>query len=89
MVWPSPLHSVWRPLSNRQPRRHAKQQPGIHIAGISLSSRQQIATLGQTRSAHPLGLAEDDELEGAVVVAVLLSPDGRVMPQRRTMAGGG
>ena len=34
-------------------------------------------------------LAEDDELEGAVVVAVLLSPDGRVMPQRRTMTGGG
>ena len=33
-------------------------------------------------------LVEDDELEGAVVVAVLLSPDGRVVAQRRTVAGG-
>jgi hypothetical protein len=33
-------------------------------------------------------LVEDDELEGAVVVAVLISPDGRVIAQRRTVAGG-
>ena len=33
-------------------------------------------------------LVEDDELEGAVVVAVLLSPDGRVIAQRRTRVGG-
>ena len=33
-------------------------------------------------------LVEDDELEGAVVVAVLLSPDGRVIAQRRTVVGG-
>jgi len=32
---------------------------------------------------------EDDELEGAAVVAVLLSLDGRVIAQRRTVAGGG
>ena len=33
-------------------------------------------------------LVEDDELEGAVVVAVLLSPSGRVIAQRRTVVGG-
>jgi hypothetical protein len=33
-------------------------------------------------------LVEDDELEGAVVVAVLISPDGRVIAQRRTVVGG-
>ena len=33
-------------------------------------------------------LVEDDELEGAVVVAVLLGPDGRVIAQRRTVVGG-
>jgi hypothetical protein len=33
-------------------------------------------------------LVEDDELEGAVVMAVLLSPDGRVVAQRRTVVGG-
>jgi hypothetical protein len=33
-------------------------------------------------------LVEDDELEGAAVVAVLLSPDGRVIAQRRTLVGG-
>jgi hypothetical protein len=33
-------------------------------------------------------LVEDDELEGAVVVVVLLSPDGRVIAQRRTRVGG-
>ncbi|MFM7465386.1 MAG: hypothetical protein ACKO28_07965, partial [Cyanobium sp.] len=33
-------------------------------------------------------LVEDDELEGAAVVAVLLSPDGRVIAQRRTVVGG-
>jgi hypothetical protein len=33
-------------------------------------------------------LVEDDELEGAAVVAVLLSPDGRVIAQRRTWVGG-
>lgn len=33
-------------------------------------------------------LVEDDELEGAVVMAVLISPDGRVIAQRRTVAGG-
>lgn len=33
-------------------------------------------------------LVEDDELEGAVVVAVLLSPDGRVITQHRTVVGG-
>jgi hypothetical protein len=34
-------------------------------------------------------LVEDDELEGAAVVAVLLSPDGRVIAQRHTVVGGG
>jgi hypothetical protein len=33
-------------------------------------------------------LVEDDELEGAAVVAVLLSPDSRVIAQRRTRVGG-
>jgi hypothetical protein len=33
-------------------------------------------------------LVEDDELEGAAAVAVLLSPDGRVIAQRRTVVGG-
>jgi hypothetical protein len=33
-------------------------------------------------------LVEDDELEGAVVMAVLISPDGRVIAQRRTVVGG-
>ena len=33
-------------------------------------------------------LVEDDELEGTVVVAVLISPDGRVVAQRRTVVGG-
>jgi len=33
-------------------------------------------------------LVEDDELEGAAVVAVLLSPDGRVIAQCRTVVGG-
>ncbi|MFM9101364.1 MAG: hypothetical protein ACKOPS_08515 [Cyanobium sp.] len=33
-------------------------------------------------------LVDDDELEGAAVVAVLLSPDGRVIAQRRTVVGG-
>lgn len=33
-------------------------------------------------------LVEDDDLEGAAVVAVLLSPDGRVVAQRRTRVGG-
>jgi hypothetical protein len=33
-------------------------------------------------------LVEDDELEGAVVVAVLISPDGRVIAQRRTVVCG-
>ena len=33
-------------------------------------------------------LVEDDELEGTAVVAVLLSPDGRVIAQRRTVVGG-
>lgn len=33
-------------------------------------------------------LVADDELEGAAVVAVLLSPDGRVIAQRRTVVGG-
>ncbi len=34
-------------------------------------------------------LVEDDDLEGAAVVAVLLSPYGRVIAQRRTVVGGG
>jgi hypothetical protein len=34
-------------------------------------------------------LVENDDLEGAVVVAVLLSADGRVIAQRRTVVGGG
>jgi len=34
-------------------------------------------------------LVEDDDLEGAAVVAVLLSPDGRVIAQHRTVAVGG
>jgi hypothetical protein len=33
-------------------------------------------------------LVEDDELEGAGVVAVLISPEGRVVAQRRTVVGG-
>jgi hypothetical protein len=33
-------------------------------------------------------LVENDDLEGAVVVAVLLSADGRVIAQRRTVVGG-
>ncbi|EAQ68738.1 hypothetical protein RS9917_04113 [Synechococcus sp. RS9917] len=33
-------------------------------------------------------LVEDDELEGAVVMAVLISPEGRVIAQRRTLVGG-
>jgi len=33
-------------------------------------------------------LVEDDDLEGTAVVAVLLSPDGRVIAQRRTVVGG-
>jgi hypothetical protein len=33
-------------------------------------------------------LVEDDELEGAVVMAVLISPEGRVVAQRRTVVGG-
>ena len=33
-------------------------------------------------------LVEDDDLEGAVVMAVLISPDGRVVAQRRTVVGG-
>jgi hypothetical protein len=33
-------------------------------------------------------LVEDDELEGTLVVAVLISPDGRVVAQRRTVVGG-
>jgi hypothetical protein len=33
-------------------------------------------------------LVEDDELEGVRVVAVLISPDGRVIAQRRTRVGG-
>jgi hypothetical protein len=34
-------------------------------------------------------LVEDDELEGAVVMAVLISPEGRIVAQRRTVVGGG
>lgn len=33
-------------------------------------------------------LVEDDELVGAAVLAVLLSPEGRVIAQRRTVVGG-
>jgi len=33
-------------------------------------------------------LVEDDDLEGAVVMAVLLSPGGRVIAQRGTVVGG-
>jgi hypothetical protein len=33
-------------------------------------------------------LVEDDDLEGAVVMAVLISPEGRVVAQRRTVVGG-
>lgn len=33
-------------------------------------------------------LAEDDDLEEAVVLAVLVSPEGRVIAQRRTVLGG-
>jgi hypothetical protein len=32
-------------------------------------------------------LVKDDELEGAVVMAVLISPEGRVVAQRRTVVG--
>ena len=34
-------------------------------------------------------LVEDNDHEGAAVVAVLLSPDGRVIAQRGTVVGGG
>ncbi len=34
-------------------------------------------------------LVEDDDLEGALVMAVLISPEGRVVAQRRTVVGGG
>ena len=33
-------------------------------------------------------LVEDVDLVGAAVVAVLLSPDGRLIAQRRTVVGG-
>lgn len=33
-------------------------------------------------------LVEDEELVGTAVVAVLLSPDGRVIAQRSTLLGG-
>jgi len=33
-------------------------------------------------------LVEDDDLEGAVVMAVLLSSEGPVVAQRRTVVGG-
>jgi hypothetical protein len=33
-------------------------------------------------------LVEEDDLEGAVVMAVLISPEGRVVAQRRTVVGG-
>ena len=33
-------------------------------------------------------LVEDDDLEGALVMAVLISPEGRVVAQRRTVVGG-
>jgi hypothetical protein len=62
--------------------------PSNSLASISQGSRAPVAS-GSPSLARPLGLAEDDELEGAVVVAVLLSPDGRVMAQRRTVVGGG
>lgn len=34
-------------------------------------------------------LVGHDEIKGAAVVAVPLSPDGRVIAQRRTVVGGG
>ena len=33
-------------------------------------------------------LVEDDDIEGAGVLAVLISPEGRVIAQRRTVVGG-
>jgi hypothetical protein len=33
-------------------------------------------------------LVEDDDFEGAVVMAVVISPEGRVVAQRRTVVGG-
>ncbi len=64
-------------------------------AGLTADLRREAAGgLSVATAAKPVDdggarlLVEDDELEGAVVVAVLLSPDGRVIAQRRTVVGG-
>ena len=64
-------------------------------AGITADLRREAAggpSVATTAKAVDDGgarlLVDDDELEGAAVVAVLLSPDGRVIAQRRTVVGG-
>jgi hypothetical protein len=39
-------------------------------------------------SSEDRGWLETGDLEGAVVLAVLISPEGRVIAQRRTVVGG-
>jgi hypothetical protein len=53
------------------------------ISGPSVATAPNPIDDGGTRL-----LVEDDELEGAAVMAVLISPEGRVVAQRRTVAGG-
>ncbi len=56
--------------------------------GISLQECLTPVLLVSGRAGGTRLLVEDDELEGAVVVAVLISPDGRVIAQRCTVVGG-
>jgi len=55
----------------------------VEVSGATAGMQ---ADLRRDAGAHLL--VEDDELEGVRVVAVLLSPDGRVIAQRRTRVGG-
>ncbi|MCX5952735.1 MAG: hypothetical protein NTZ40_04385 [Cyanobacteria bacterium] len=74
----------------------ASSAPAAAITEISWKGLRRDAAGGPTvaTTAKPIDdggarlLVEDDELEGAVVVAVLLSPDSRVIAQRRTVVGG-
>jgi hypothetical protein len=54
-----------------------------NISGPSVATTPKPIDAGGARL-----LVEDDELEGAVVIAVLISPEGRVIAQRRTVVGG-
>ena len=53
------------------------------ISGLSVATAPKPIDDGGARL-----LVEDDELEGAAVMAVLISPEGRVVAQRRTVVGG-